>query len=90
MTQKGERIPGDPNFVRLICAGAIAPPTQTTARARWDLRQVAVISDWPARARMLLGIIDQFIAEIGEQRAGQWTLVQVRDAVADIAEEHGA
>jgi len=36
---------------------------------------------------MLLGIIDQFIAEIGEQRAGQWTLVQVRDAVSDMAKD---
>lgn len=87
MTQKGERIPGDPNFVRLICAGAITPPTQTTARARWDSRQVEIINDWHLRARMLLGIIDQFIAEIGEQRAGQWTLVQVRDAVTDMSRE---
>ncbi len=84
-----ERLPGDPEYVRRLWRGEVPLPTPTTARARWDSRQAAIINNWPARARMLLGIIDQFIAEIGEERAGQWTLIQVRDAVEGITRNTG-
>ena len=84
-----DRVPGDPDYVRKLWKGELAMPALVTARARWEARQAEVINDWPARARMLLGIIDQFIAEVGEVRAGQWTLVQVRDAVAKMAKEGG-
>jgi len=79
-------VPGDPRFVRLICAGSLPLPAPTTARARWEARQAEVINSSPARARMLLGIIEQFVDEIGENRASHWTLAQVRDAVAKMVD----
>lgn len=79
------RLPGDPEYVRRLWRGEVPLPAPTTARARWDARQAAVIAHWPLRARMLLGIIDQFVDEIGAERAQVWTLVQVRDAVAMMA-----
>jgi len=83
-----DRVPGDPTYVRALWRGEIAMPPLVTASTRWEARQATVINNWPVRARMLLGTIDQFISEIGEERAGQWTLIQVRDAVAEMAEDH--
>ncbi len=76
-----EQVPGDPGYVRKLSRGELPLPSLVSARARWEARQAAIINSTPARARMLLGIIEQFVSEVGEERARQWTLVQVRDAV---------
>lgn len=81
-----ERVPGEPAYVRKLWRGELAMPALTTARAKWDARQAAISANDVLRSRMLVGILDQFIAEIGEERARQWTLAEVRARAAILIE----
>lgn len=81
----GERVPGDPRFVRLLSRGDVAMPALTTPRAKWEARQAEIINDQRARARMLLPIFDQFIGEVGPRVAAQ-PLTELRDYLAEMAE----
>ena len=74
-----ERVPGDPSYVRKLWRGELAMPAPTTARARWDARQAMVIEDYRLRNRMMLGIMNQFLAEHSKAWAEQVTLAQLRD-----------
>lgn len=82
-----ERVPGDPAYVRKLWRGELAMPALTTAWAKWDARQAEIIADSPVRSRMLLGILDQIISEIGEEKAKRWTLAELRDRAAILIEK---
>ena len=82
----GGRIPGDPRFVRLIGTGEVAMPAPTTSRARWEFQLAALITDNPARARMLITILDQIAEEVGPRMAAR-SLLEHRQGLAEIAAE---
>jgi hypothetical protein len=79
-----ERIPGDPRYVRLIGAGRVAMPAQTTPRAKWEAKQAALFTENPIRARMLVTILDQITEAIGQQNAER-SLLDLRQGLAEIA-----
>ena len=77
------RVPGDPTYCRRLYDGELPMPSLVTARARWDARQAGLISNSPMRARMLLPIIDQIIAEFGP-RLAEAPLTELRNGLASI------
>jgi len=81
-----ERVPGDPKFVRLMCAGEVAMPAPTTARARWEARQAALYGNKCVRARMLLPVLNQLIDETGS-RFLSLTVGELREALKLMAGE---
>jgi hypothetical protein len=84
----GDRIPGDPRFVRLIGAGRVAMPAPTTPSAKWEAKQAALFANNPVRARLLVTILDQIAETIGPQMAAR-SLLELRQSLAEIAAEGG-
>ena len=82
----GDRLPGDPRYVRLLCDGAVAMPAPTTARACWEAQLAERYNDNRIRARMMLPILDQFNEETGG-RFLTLTIAELRDAMANLAED---
>jgi hypothetical protein len=84
--QQTERIAGDPKHVFDMWTGKVAQPPLTTARAKWEWRQMRTLDCPQQRARLLLPIVQQFIFDIGED-CKALSLGELREIVAVVAEK---
>jgi hypothetical protein len=81
----GDRLPGDPRYIRLLARGEVALPALVSARARWEARQANHYNDKRTRARMLLSILNQLVAET-EGEFLRLTVAELRNRLTEWAQ----